>query len=166
LSCKGFLADRELESIVPASPSQDLPEPSRIPRPVRHAQALWGVALLVGVLAYSLHSALGSDGEETAPSSTPVRIAAARTSSSSTPTSSSATAPRNPFLVFILCDGETVSGAIYSGLITQDSITLEATPDRNMIIAVLQGQPTILPPIARVFQSECFRRALESGEFI
>lgn len=145
--------------------SEDLPERTEISHQVRRAQAFWGVALLVAVLAYSFHSTIGSKSDgSTQPAETPERFAAAKPSSSNS-TLPNAGLNRPPLVVFIICDGETVSEASHSGLISQDSIALKATPDRNLIIAVLQGQPTMLPPISRVFQSECFRRELEDGTF-
>ena len=129
-------------------------------------QVLWGVILLASILAYSVYATVlkSPDPEPRRAETTPARSSASTSALALAFPGGTRTTPM--FHLYIMCDGETVASAIYDGPIYNDFVALLATPDHSVILALLQGQPTIFPADATVYQSVCFRRLLESGTFV
>ncbi len=124
--------------------------------------ALFGAAalvLIVGLLGYSLVNAVEKSDTENRvvvaprPSATNTRVPFVFVPSG-TPE------PRlpTPFYLFILCEGETVQGEIYSGNIDSDYVELFARYDHDVIVDILAGKPTIFPAHSKYFTSACARR--------
>ncbi len=133
----------------------------RLPVLIGAAAGVTAFAMIAGLLAYSFYHAFDG-GDEV---SSPVQAAAA----APRPTPLATLTPDEVahyasqpimryFYVFILCDGETVEGAIYSGIIYSESVTLLATPDHDLIVDIAAGKPTILPADSKVFPSVCARQ--------
>jgi len=135
--------------------------------PLRAFAAVWGLGLILIVLAYSLVSTLEQQG-----ASDPAAATFARTHPGTpiatfiVPTSGQAAgAPRPDLLVFMLCDDETVAGAIYDGPISHLSLTLKPAGDRDVIADLLAGRPTAIPADSWFFKSRCFDQLIVSGAF-
>ena len=131
----------------------------RLPVLLGAAASVAAFALLVGLLGYSLYHAFDG-GDTPAP---PRAALAAKPTPSATFTSAQiaqyASEPvHRDFFIFILCDGETVEGSIYGGIIYSDYVALLATPDHDIIVDLSQGKPTILPPNSPIFESACARK--------
>jgi hypothetical protein len=132
----------------------------RLPVLLGAAASMAAFALIVGLLGYSLYYAF--DGGDT-PSPAPRAAAAARPTPSATFTAAQIAQYANEpihrdFFIFILCDGETVEGSIYGGIIYNDYVTLLATPDHDIIVDLSQGKPTILPDNSPIFESVCAKK--------
>jgi hypothetical protein len=119
---------------------------------------LSGLIVLLALLAGTAYWALAG-GEAAAP-----ETAEARPTSVVLPPVISTQAARLPlpFTVYIMCDEEVADSPPAGTNFT----VLRAFIDRNLIIDLLQGRPTRLPASVRIVQSECFREALASGEFV
>jgi hypothetical protein len=117
------------------------------------------LAIILAALAYSfVHALDGGDTERPAQAQ-----AAPRATPGPSPTPFVFVMPPGPrepsaFYVFIMCDGETVETAIYSGIIYADWVSLYQTADRALIMDLLEGRPTILPPQSKIFSSRCAER--------
>lgn len=130
----------------------------RLPVMLWAAASLGAVLLIVALLGYSLVTAVAHSSPDdrvqseafVKPSPTPTRVPFVWTGEPLRITV--------PFYIFVLCDGETIEGAIYNGNIDGDYVALLATPDRDLIVAVLQGQQTFLPKASRIFKSPCAGR--------
>jgi hypothetical protein len=124
--------------------------------------ALFGVAafvLIAGLLIYTLINALEKSDTENRV------VAAPRATATNTrvpfvfvPSGTPEPLSQPNFYIFILCDGETVQGEIYSGNIDSDYVELIASLDHDVILDVLAGKPTIFPQRAKYFTSACIRR--------
>ena len=119
--------------------------------------------LIAGLLGYSLVNAVEKSDNDNRVVSAP-RATATNTRVPFVWVPSGTPEPRTPsnFYIFILCDGETVAGEIYSGNIDSDYVALLPSVDRDLIVDVLAGKPTIFPPQSRYFTSACARRTFNT----
>ena len=111
--------------------------------------------LIAGLLAYSLVSALSGSNDPV--SRTDARAEPNATHVAFVWTGGPYVRPPSALYIFVLCDDETVD-AIYSGHIDSDYVLLRPTPERELIVALLEGRETIFPAHARIFKSACATR--------
>lgn len=142
------------------------PDTSRIPPALRRIQALWGIVALLVLFGYSVQSELFSSND-TASSAPQAAVEPVRRTAASSFTNLRSYPTQTPLelFVFLLCDGETVSTAIYDGPITNQYVALLPESDRELITDLLAGEPTILPANKRVIPSPCAERAVAAGAF-
>ncbi len=119
--------------------------------------------LIAGLLGYSLVNAVQKSDTENRVVAAP-RATATNTLVPFVYVPSGTPEPRSPtnFYIFILCDGETIQGEIYSGNIDSDYVALMPAADRDLILDVLANKPTIFPPQSRYFTSACVRRTFNT----
>jgi hypothetical protein len=133
----------------------------RLPVLLGVAASLAAFGLIVGLLGYSFYHAFDG-GDHPAPAVRAAVAAPKPTPFATLTPDEIARYASQPilryFYVFVLCDGETVEGAIYSGIIYSDYVTLLATPDHDLIVDLAAGKPTILPSYSKVFPSACAKR--------
>lgn len=140
-------------------------EKSQAAAPAFISALLGGLAfvLIAGLLGYSLVNAVEkSDTEKRVvvaprPTATNTRVPFVFVPSG-TPEPRAPT----PFYIFIMCEGETVQGEIYSGNIDSDYVELRPPLDSNVIVDILAGRPTIFPPQSKYFTSACARRTFNT----
>ncbi|MGE0058432.1 MAG: hypothetical protein AB7P33_17455 [Dehalococcoidia bacterium] len=119
--------------------------------------------LIAGLLGYSLVNAVEKSDTDNRVVTAP-RATATNTRVPFVYVPSGTPEPRAPtnFYIFILCDGETVQGEIYSGNIDSDYVVLMPSGDRDVIVDVLANKPTIFPPQSKYFTSACARRTFNT----
>jgi len=129
-------------------------------------QTFWGVIVLLGVGSYSLYDAVaGSDEAPPPPLSRRLADAPSPTAGPPRPTPIGGFPTPAPLTLFLACNGQDADSASHYVPAPGGYVTLRLDVDRELIVAVMAGEPTRFPANANLVQTPCVRGRIRSGTF-
>ena len=129
-------------------------------------QTFWGLAVVLGIGGYSLYETVLSSGTEPSSARAPSAALVLPTPNRTPlPTPLGGYPTPSPLTIFFACDGPDGDAVRYYVSAPGGSVVLRIDVDRDLVVALMNGEPTRFPANANLVQSACVRSLIRQGRF-